>query len=311
MSIVQSFDAVEFRKALGSFTTGVTVVTTRDPSGEDIGLTANSFNSVSMDPPMVLWSLRKASRSLPAFIAARYFSVHILSQDQKELSGQFARRGGNKFSQVAVKRGPDGILLLSHCAARFVCRTVYQYEGGDHIIFVGEVTDFLHNHLRPLLFHGGQYGQIAKTDEEIRVDQYHSGERASEHSLSYLLRLCYHQINRPLKDELIKLGLTSPQFFFLSLAARYENISLAQLLEMLTLGDTVITLDDIGILEQRGIIQLVKGKVKFTPEGFQLHLQLASIFKACESDSLDALDYNMRQTLRILLEQLIDKSKVS
>lgn len=308
---MQSFDAVEFRKALGSFTTGVTVVTTREPSGEDIGLTANSFNSVSLDPPMVLWSLSKASRSLSAFRDAKCFAVHILSQDQEELSGQFARRGNDKFSGVTIERGPGGIPLLSHSAARFVCSTVYQYEGGDHIIFVGEVTDFLHNDLPPLLFHGGQYGQIAKTDEEVRVDQYHSGERASEHSLSYLLRLCYHQINRPLKDELLKREITPPQFFFLSLAARYEKMSLTQLLDMLALGDTVITLDDIGILEQRGIIELVEERVEFTPEAFQLHLELASIFKACETDSLDALDYNMRQTLRILLEQLIDKSKAS
>lgn len=311
MSDKPSIDTVEFRKALGSFTTGVTVVTTRASSGEDVGLTANSFNSVSLDPPMVLWSLSKTSRNLSVFREAVYFAVHILSQDQEELSGRFARRGEDKFSGVALERGPNDVPLLPHSAARFICRTAYQYEGGDHIIFVGEVTDFLHDDLPPLLFHGGQYGQISKKNGLTGAEHHQSESRSSEHSLSYLLRLCYHQINRPLKEELLKRQITSPQFFFLSLAARYEKMNITQLLDMLTLGDTVITLDDIAILEQRGIIELADERVEFTLEGFQLHLELASIFKACESDGLDGLDYNMRQTLRILLEQLIDKSKDS
>ena len=161
MSNAQPLDGRAFREALGAFTTGVTVVTTRGEQG-DVGLTANSFNSVSLDPPMVLWSLGKNASSLPAFRAASHFAVHILSENQQELSNRFATRGIDKFADTEVMRGPDDVPLLNDCAARFVCRTEYQYEGGDHIIFVGEVLDFSHWERSPLLFHGGKYGRISK-----------------------------------------------------------------------------------------------------------------------------------------------------
>lgn len=305
MSSIKSVDTVDFRKALGSFTTGVTVVTTRTLSGEDVGLTANSFNSVSLDPPMVLWSLSKSSRSLSAFREAEYFAVHILSQDQEELSSRFARRGEDKFLDITLERGLNDIPMLPYSAARFICRTAYQYEGGDHIIFVGEVIDFLYADLPPLLFHGGQYGQITKKNGLFGEKHCQLEANFSEHSLSYLLRLCYHQINRPLKEELLTRKITSAQFFFLALAARYETMSLDELLDMLALGDTVVTKADIATLEQRGIIELVEERVQLTSEGLRLHVELASIFKACESEALESIDYNMRQTLRLVLAQLI------
>src|SRR2546426_4697280 len=95
----------QFRNALGAFATGVTIVTTRNRAGEDIGLTANSFNSVSLDPPMVLWSLARKSLSLPAFLESGYFAVHVLAATQEELSLTFATRGANKFAGLALSRG--------------------------------------------------------------------------------------------------------------------------------------------------------------------------------------------------------------
>lgn len=164
MSTQPSIDAGEFRKALGSFTTGVTVVTTRGTEDNDVGLTANSFNSVSLDPPMVLWSLGKSARSLPHFRSSEYFAVHILAQGQEALSTRFASRGIDKFQELELTRGPGNIPLLEDSAARFICRTAYQYEGGDHIIFVGEVVEFSHREKPPLLFHAGQYGQLLKNN---------------------------------------------------------------------------------------------------------------------------------------------------
>lgn len=306
----QPFDSGEFRKALGAFATGVTVVTTRDQSNLDVGLTANSFNSVSLDPPMVLWSLGKKSRSLPTFRKEKYFAVHILSQDQEELSGRFARSGEDKFAGIALERGPDDIPLLSDFAARFICRTAYQYEGGDHIIFVGEVEDFVHTDLPPLLFHGGRYGQILKKfDPADHSGQQPLAESATEHSLSYLLRLCFHQISRPLKEELSKRRIASSQYFFLALLARREKSSLSQLMDLLALGDMTLTRRDIDDLENRKWVRLRDDQVQLTSKGLQLHLELTSIFKAGESDVLNTLDYNTRQTLRILLSQLIETSK--
>src|ERR1700738_2967305 len=99
----------QFRAALGAFATGVTIVTTRNRSGEDIGLTANSFNSVSLQPPMVLWSLAKSSYSLPAFLESGYFAVHVLSSSQEDLSLTFATLGADKFARLTLERGKNGI----------------------------------------------------------------------------------------------------------------------------------------------------------------------------------------------------------
>src|SRR5689334_5642987 len=98
-----AFDPKEFRKALGAFATGVTIITTRAPDGTPLGLTVNSFNSVSLNPPLVLWSLENASLSLPAFRDAPYWAVHVLASDQEELSGRFARRGANKFAGLTLE----------------------------------------------------------------------------------------------------------------------------------------------------------------------------------------------------------------
>jgi flavin reductase (DIM6/NTAB) family NADH-FMN oxidoreductase RutF len=149
--------ARRFRNALGAFATGVTIVTTRDTDGRDIGLTANSFNSVSLHPPMVLWSLAKSARSLPAFLAGSHFAVHVLAADQEELSLRFATRGSEKFTGIDLERGVAQVPLLRGCAARFQCRTAFRHEAGDHMIFVGEVEEFDRSDLPELLFHRGRY----------------------------------------------------------------------------------------------------------------------------------------------------------
>jgi 3-hydroxy-9,10-secoandrosta-1,3,5(10)-triene-9,17-dione monooxygenase reductase component len=154
----------QFRNALGSFATGVTIITTRSPEGADVGVTANSFNSVSLDPPMILWSLGKNSTSLAAFMAAEHFAVHVLAMDQESLSGRFAKSNTDKFTGLTVDRGRGDIPLLPGCAARFQCRTAYRHEGGDHIILVGEVEDFDHDGHAPLAFHGGRYGMFIRNE---------------------------------------------------------------------------------------------------------------------------------------------------
>lgn len=156
-AIKREFDSKAFRAALGAFATGVTVITTVGRNGKLIGLTANSFNSVSLDPPLVLWSLAKKAYSLQDFVAARHWAVHVLSAEQEALSNRFARAAEDKFAGVDLEFSPEGIPLLCDCAARFECSRAFQYEGGDHLIFVGEVLRFQKNDLPPLVFHGGSY----------------------------------------------------------------------------------------------------------------------------------------------------------
>jgi flavin reductase (DIM6/NTAB) family NADH-FMN oxidoreductase RutF len=153
-----SFSPQEFRQALGMFATGVTVVTGRDVNGTVVGLTANSFNSVSMDPPLVLWSLSRRAGSMPVFARGSHYAIHILAAEQVELAQRFATKDIDRFAGLPWREGAGGVPLLEGAAARFECFNRSQYEEGDHVIFVGEVE---HCERRegalPLIFHGGRY----------------------------------------------------------------------------------------------------------------------------------------------------------
>ena len=153
-----SFSAQEFRVALGMFATGVTIVTARSAEGQVIGLTANSFNSVSLSPPLVLWSLSQAAASLSVFSAGSHYAINVLASDQKALAERFASKGADRWTGVAFDEGAGGAPLLHGAAATFECFNRSRYEEGDHVIFVGEVERCTHRHgASPLLFHGGRY----------------------------------------------------------------------------------------------------------------------------------------------------------
>lgn len=153
-----SFSAPQFRSALGMFATGVTIVSARTPSGDLIGLTANSFNSVSLDPPLVLWSLARAAASLAAFSTGSHYAINILAADQKALAERFATRGANRWEGVEFTLGAGSAPLIAGAAASFECFNRSRYEEGDHVIFVGEVEHCTwRTDASPLLFHGGRF----------------------------------------------------------------------------------------------------------------------------------------------------------
>ncbi len=153
-----SFSSQEFRAALGMFATGVTIVTARTSDNQVIGLTANSFNSVSLDPPLVLWSLAKAAASLPPLEAGSHYAINVLAADQKSLAERFALKGTDRWAGVEFTVGIGGAPLLTGAAATFECFNRSRYEEGDHVIFVGEVERCASRAgASPLLFHGGQF----------------------------------------------------------------------------------------------------------------------------------------------------------
>jgi flavin reductase (DIM6/NTAB) family NADH-FMN oxidoreductase RutF len=153
-----SFSVQEFRAALGMFATGVTIVTARKADGQVVGLTANSFNSVSLNPPLVLWSLARAAASMEVFSAGSHYAINVLAAEQKELAERFARKGTDRWVGVTFDEGAGGAPLLHGSAASFECFNRSRYEEGDHVIFVGEVERCSHREAAlPLLFHGGRY----------------------------------------------------------------------------------------------------------------------------------------------------------
>ena len=153
-----SFSTADFRAALGMFATGVTVITARRADGTLVGLTANSFNSVSLAPPLVLWSLAQAAASLPAFRAGSHYAINILAKGQKALAERFAMKGADRWQGVEFADGLGGAPLLQGAAATFECFNRSRYEEGDHVIFVGEVERCAHREgAAPLLYHGGRF----------------------------------------------------------------------------------------------------------------------------------------------------------
>lgn len=152
------FSVHEFRASLGMFATGVTIVTARTDAGDLVGLTANSFNSVSLSPPLVLWSLGRAAGSLAVFSNGGHYAINVLAADQQALAERFATRGADRWTGVGYTTGPSGAPVLDGSAASFECFNRSQYAEGDHVIFVGEVERCSHRaNASPLLFHGGRF----------------------------------------------------------------------------------------------------------------------------------------------------------
>jgi flavin reductase (DIM6/NTAB) family NADH-FMN oxidoreductase RutF len=150
-------DLRQLRNALGRFTTGVTIVSCQDAQGGFVGLTANSFNALSLDPPLVLWSLRESSPSLAAFSAAPRFAVNVLAEAQVELSRRFASRRDDKFGEGLWALGEHGAPVLAGCAAVFECEVASQQVAGDHRLFIGRVLACAEAAVPPLVFQAGHY----------------------------------------------------------------------------------------------------------------------------------------------------------
>lgn len=144
-----------FRNALGQFATGVTVMTGVSPGGEALGITVTSFNSLSLDPPLILWSLGREGGSFACFQAGSAFAVNVLAGDQDHLAHRFAQVGIPKFENVPTRHGLDGVPLIDGCVAYFECRVEARYPGGDHDIIVGRVRRLFNVGGEPLLFHRG------------------------------------------------------------------------------------------------------------------------------------------------------------
>lgn len=301
----------QFRSALGAFATGVTIVTTRTRTGVDVGLTANSFNSVSLDPPMVLWSLAKSSQSLPAFLESSYFAVHVLAAPQEALSHVFATRGAEKFAGLALERGRGDIPLLDGCSARFQCRTAVKYEGGDHVVFIGEVEAFENFDRPPLLFHGGRYAAAVARPRAISApDAAEPDSSFSEDFLVFLVGRAHFQLFLGLRRDLERHGLTEWQWFVLSILGVRDNRTVADLDRILWRTGSRVTYDLVAGLAAAGLAQLhgshdPSARVTLTESGRRAGLELVAAAKAIESHAERNLGFEDAQLLKEALRSII------
>jgi flavin reductase (DIM6/NTAB) family NADH-FMN oxidoreductase RutF/DNA-binding MarR family transcriptional regulator len=238
-----------FRRALGQFATGVAVMTTR--IGDKLaGMTANSFTSVSLDPPLVLWSLELRAQSLPVFREASHFAVNVLAADQVALSTRFARPSPDKFAAAEWKPGRSGVPLLSGVAAQFECAKEKEHEGGDHIILVGRVEHYARFEREVLLFAHGRYG-LAVDHPSLEVTRRTLIETGDPHPLDdFLLPLlfrAYEHLSNDFEHHREAEGLTINQSRVLACLAANPGCSIEDLSRLALVGratteDAVATL---------------------------------------------------------------------
>ena len=304
-------DRRELRSALGAFPTGVTIVTTRTAAGEDVGLTVNSFSSVSLDPPLVLWSLSANSASRAAFSSADYFAIHILSAKQDDLAARFARKDLDRFHGIEVARGEGETPLIGGCAARFVCRGAHQYEGGDHVIFVGEVVQLQRFDEPPLAFHGGKYafalpkGAPPPAPAMREMNQDHVDPNA----VNMLIGLAHTYIAQRLAPHLAARNMTEQDYWLLSIIGAKEGRTVSRLAEILSYSGLRVDLDQVRRLEGLGYVTLRRtGEtigVWLAEFGRRELMEMAARSKAVEMTLERGLDYAESQLLWELLRRLI------
>jgi 3-hydroxy-9,10-secoandrosta-1,3,5(10)-triene-9,17-dione monooxygenase reductase component len=303
------FDPKELRKVLGTFATGVTVITTRAPDGTAVGLTANSFNSVSLNPPMVLWSLAKSALSRAAFESASHWAVHILAADQEELANRFATRGTDKFAGLATDQGAGDVPLLSSCAARLQCQTSFKYEGGDHIIFVGEVLAVDHTENAPLVFHAGAYavatrkvyGAVGGPDGSERAESF------GDDFLDYLLPRAHYQIYGRIREHHERLGLSDAEYFVLVSLIAIDGRTGGEIDNMFSLTGHHVTSQTLERLVTRGLIRVesVTKQLFLTDSGRRTALTVIAASKDIESEVLAKFTYWEAVSLKTLLKRLV------
>jgi flavin reductase (DIM6/NTAB) family NADH-FMN oxidoreductase RutF/DNA-binding MarR family transcriptional regulator len=264
-------EADGFRRSLAEFATGVTVIAT-SVDGERFGLTSNSFASVSLDPPLVLWSIRRESKSFAAFAACSHFAVNILADDQIELSQRFARSGPDKFRDIDCQTGQGDALLFPGVAASFECVNTQTYDGGDHLILIGQVLRYSRYDRQPLLFVKGRYAVSADhPDTRIFTTDAKTGqlEDGEERVLSNLMIRAYSAIASRLERgrQTAGLGLTLMQARLLRAAASSPDRTIDELMPELLL-DFNASRNLLGSVVSLGLVAVDdRGRVRLTAEG--------------------------------------------
>ena len=296
-----------FRAALGAFATGVTVITTLSGDGEPVGVTVSSFNSVSLDPPLVLWSLAKNSLSKDAFCTSGHFAIHVLSSSQHDLSNSFAKSGADKFSGVSWRNGETKSPVLDEYAALFECTTVHQYEGGDHIILVGEVVGFDQRDEDPLVFHGGQYADARpKTFGEVEQGIDVNQGRFTNEFLLYLISRAYFQSSQPTRAKLAELGLTQSEYMALAVLSMNAPANASEIVERLDHTGFAPDADRLGNMVSRGLLEQ-KGDQFDLSETGRIHLvSTLAVAKAFEDDLLDHFSAGEIADVKRVLKKLIE-----
>lgn len=294
-----------YRRALGQFATGISVITADAGDGPAL-VTVNSFASVSLDPPLVLWSLRRASRSLGVFQAASHFAVNVLSADQVEVATRHARSApAEDPSRHDGARGRGEAPLLPGVAASFECRRTAEHDGGDHVIFLGEVEHYRCFDRAGLLFSQGHYGlAIDHPQAAPRVGFEQTDVHPLDDFLIPLLLRAYMALSAEFDGDREALGLDLDQSKVLSWLAAHPGASAAAIAGATLLGVTAAE-DSVAALIAKGLAApRLPGAVVITDEGRQVVAALLGRASAFEAKKLSGVDEATVAAVRRVLVSL-------
>jgi len=301
------FDIRDFRGALGHFPTGVTVITALDKDGQPIGCTASSFNSVSIDPALVLWSVDKSAFSAAIFEKSEYFAVNILSESQVDISNRFAGRGEDKFKDISYKSGLGGAPLFDGCGAQFECKTWNVYEGGDHLIIVGEVQKYTHDDsLTPLVFSKGSYAVTSPHQGKRTENTSNIGNEFLDDYLLYLLHSASSKFHKDLYPKLFdECNVTPEQWRILTILSESSAISIQSISEVAVqpIGELKISLQ---LLAEQELIKSTDNDVCLTAKGKILQNELFVVAKRHEESMLTKLTDTQATALKKALKAMVE-----
>lgn len=303
-----SLDTRDFRRALGKFATGVTVVTTRDAEGEHFGVTASSFNTVSMDPPLILWSIDKGAYSLAAYRDADHFVVNVLGNDQVEISNRFASRGEDKFAGIGIEEGVGGVAKVKNAAAHFECRTWNVYEGGDHLIIVGEVVRYGYRDAgSALVFHNGRYAVPEPHPMLLPVDEQGALDGRLGKHLLYLMRQALAAYRGDFYPRLGSLGVNDKEWRVLTLLADRGPLA-AEVLARRVAQPLADLEDTLSGLRERSLAETDdENRITLREAGQALALRLLAMADDYERRLLEGLEPAEVDTLKAGLGRVIER----
>lgn len=303
-----TFDTRAFRRALGNFATGVTVVTAATASGRKVGVTANSFNSVSLDPPLVLWSIDKRSSSHEVFEEASHFAVNVLAADQIDLSNNFARPKDDRFAGIEYDPGEGGSPVFADCSARFHCEKFQQVDGGDHWIMIGKVVAFDDFGRSPLLYHQGAYSMVLPHTrmtkrEEGQAPSSHFQGRLS-HNLYYLMTQALRIYQASYQPRQLSTGLRTSEARMLMVLENDAGLNIADLQREVAMPAREIE-EAVANLKRKGLVNDDGDRVRLTVKGVDETEGLWSIAKEQQEKVFGQFSDEQVDHFKVVLQGII------
>ncbi|QKZ04138.1 p-hydroxyphenylacetate 3-hydroxylase reductase component [Pseudomonas eucalypticola] len=302
------FDTRSFRRALGNFATGVTVVTAATEDGRKVGVTANSFNSVSLDPPLILWSIDKRSSSHEVFEQASHFAVNILAADQIDLSNNFARPKDDRFAEIEFEPGEGGAPVFADCSARFHCEKYQQVDGGDHWIMIGKVVNFDDFGRSPLLYHQGAYSMVLP---HTRMTKRAEGQAPSSHfqgrlshNLYYLMTQALRTYQASYQPRQLSTGLRTSEARMLMVLESDAGLSRCDLQREVAMPAREID-EAVANLKRKGLVSDDEERVRLTVKGIDETEALWTIAREQQEKVFGQFNAEQIDTFKTVLKAII------